>query len=120
MFRLATKMARTEKDIDQANYMRTEARNAFRNNRFLKEQSHIEKAIDYAKTRIYMCTPYGIAYERMANVSSSGGGEKIVHEGLREQVGNFESVGLPKNVSSEEARRKARERRRRMSESVEK
>jgi len=82
-------MARTEKDIDQANYVRTEARNAFRNNRFLKEQSHIEKAIDYAKTRIYMCKNYGIAYERMANVTSSGGGEKIVHEGLREQVGNF-------------------------------
>ena len=47
-------MARTEKDIDQAEYVRTEARNAFRNNRFLKEQSHIEKAIDYAKTG-YTC-----------------------------------------------------------------
>ena len=41
---------------------------------------------------------------------------KIVHEGLREEVGNFESVCLPKNVTAEEARRKAREKRRRMSE----
>ena len=68
-----------------------------------------------------MCENYGIAYERMANVTSSGGGDvKIVHEGpLREEVGNFESVGLPKNVTSGGLRKKAREKRRRMSESLE-
>ena len=53
------------------------------------------------------------------STSSGGGDVKIVHEGLREEVGNFESVGLPKNVTAEEARRKAREKRRRMSESLE-
>jgi len=67
-----------------------------------------------------MAENYGIAYERMANVASSGGGDvKIIHEGLREEVGSFQSVGLPKNVSGEEARRRAREKRRRMSESLE-
>jgi len=67
-----------------------------------------------------MAENYGIAYERMANVASSGGGDvKIIHEGLREGVGSFQSVGLPKNVSGEEARRRAREKRRRMSESLE-
>ena len=67
-----------------------------------------------------MAENYGIAYERMANVASSGGGDvKIIHEGLREEVGSFQSVGLPKNVSGEEARRRAREKRSRMSESLE-
>ena len=67
-----------------------------------------------------MAENYGIAYERMANVASSGGGDvKIIPEGLREEVGSFQSVGLPKNVSGEEARRRAREKRRRMSESLE-
>jgi len=67
-----------------------------------------------------MAENYGIAYERMANVASSGGGDvKIIHEGLRGEVGSFQSVGLPKNVSGEEARRRAREKRRRMSESLE-
>ena len=67
-----------------------------------------------------MAENYGIAYERMANVASSGGGDvKIINEGLREEVGSFQSVGLPKNVSGEEARRRAREKRRRMSESLE-
>ena len=104
----------------QAEYIKTESRNRFRQNRFLKERAHIQSAIDYAKMRIYMAENYGIAYERMANVASSGGGDvKIIHEGLREEVGSFQSVGLPKNVSGEEARRRAREKRRRMSESLE-
>jgi hypothetical protein len=104
----------------QAEYIKTESRNRFRQNRFLREQAHIQSAIDYAKMRIYMAENYGIAYERMANVASSGGGDvKIIPEGLREGVGSFQSVGLPKNVSGEEARRRAREKRRRMSESLE-
>lgn len=118
MFRLARKMKRDS--LKEAEYITSECKNRFRENRFLKDHAHVQKAMDYAKTRIYMCENYGIAYERMANVTSSGGGDvKIVHEGLREEVGNFESVGLPKNVTAEEARRKAREKRRRMSESLE-
>lgn len=129
MFRLARKMKQNSlygeggKEVNrnqEAEYITSECKNRFRENRFLKDHAHVQKAIDYAKTRIYMCENYGIAYERMANVTSSGGGDvKIVHEGLREEVGNFESVGLPKNVTAEEARRKAREKRRRMSESLE-
>ena len=118
IFRLARKMKHNS--LKEAEYITSECKNRFRENRFLKDHAHVQKAIDYAKTRIYMCENYGIAYERMANVTSSGGGDvKIVHEGLREEVGNFESVGLPKNVTAEEARRKAREKRRRMSESLE-
>ena len=129
MFRLARKMKQNSSISEgggkgnrnqEAEYITSECKNRFRENRFLKDHAHVQKAIDYAKTRIYMCENYGIAYERMANVTSSGGGDvKIVHEGLREEVGNFESVGLPKNVTAEEARRKAREKRRRMSESLE-
>ena len=108
MFRLARKMKHNS--LKEAEYITSECKNRFRENRFLKDHAHVQKAIDYAKTRIYMCENYGIAYERMANVTSSGGGDvKIVHEGLREEVGNFESVGLPKNVTAEEARRKAEE-----------
>jgi hypothetical protein len=128
-FRVALKMTKktgtttttaVEDFARQAEYIKTESRNRFRQNRFLREQAHIQSAIDYAKMRIYMAENYGIAYERMANVASSGGGDvKIIHEGLREEVGSFQSVGLPKNVSGEEARRRAREKRRRMSESLE-
>ena len=127
-FRVALKMTKktgttttaAEDFARQAEYIKTESRNRFRQNRFLREQAHIQSAIDYAKMRIYMAENYGIAYERMANVASSGGGDvKIIHEGLREEVGSFQSVGLPKNVSGEEARRRAREKRRRMSESLE-
>ena len=129
-FRVALKMTKktgttttttaAEDFARQAEYIKTESRNRFRQNRFLREQAHIQSAIDYAKMRIYMAENYGIAYERIANVASSGGGDvKIIHEGLREEVGSFQSVGLPKNVSGEEARRRAREKRRRMSESLE-
>ncbi|CAL6436885.1 unnamed protein product [Bathycoccus prasinos] len=131
MFRLARKMKQQNSlnigegggkahRNQEAEYITSECKNRFRENRFLKDHAHVQKAIDYAKTRIYMCENYGIAYERMANVTSSGGGDvKIVHEGLREEVGSYVSVGLPKNVTAEEARRKAREKRRRMSESLE-
>ena len=87
-------------------------------NRFLKEQSHIEKAIDYAKTRIYICTHYGIAYERMANVTSSGGKDcarRFERTGWKFRVG-WSAKMYPRGSEEESAREEEKG----MSESVEK
>jgi len=91
MFRLARKMKHNS--LKEAEYITSECKNRFRENRFLKDHAHVQKAIDYAKTRIYMCENYGIAYERMANVTSSGGGDvKIVHEGYERKLGTLRAL----------------------------
>ena len=49
MFRLARKMKRDS--LKEAEYITSECKNRFRENRFLKDHAHVQKAIDYAKTR---------------------------------------------------------------------
>ena len=103
-------------DAKEKEYIASEARKVFRGNRFLRDERGIERALDEARVRIHNAKQHGIAYKRLENLASSGGGEggKIVPDELRREVGVFESVGLPINEDLVLARKKARDKRRNM------
>ena len=104
---------RWQGDADEKDYIAAQAREAFTHNRALRDQKEIDAALNLAHARIHNARTHGIAYDKLGNSTSGGGGDvKIIPKELREEVGVFASVGLPANEANSAERKKAREKRR--------
>jgi hypothetical protein len=117
ILRIAKRTELIRGKYEEGKYIREECVNSFNANKELIDDDMIDRAIDRAKTRIYYQRNYGVAYERLENVSSAGGGDvKIINQSLRDDIGAYQSAGLAINVHLNEHRAKARAKRKAIAE----